>query len=593
LFSELKRRNVIRVVTAYVVVSWLLIQVAETIFPLFGFGDAPARLVVIVLAVGFIPALVLSWAFELTPEGLRRDSEIDRTQSIAPQTGKRLDRIIMVVLALALGFFAFDKFVLGPARDVELAEAARQEGRSEAIVEQYGDKSIAVLPFADLSPEKDQEYFSDGITEELLNLLASVPDLRVISRTSAFSFKDKDLSLGEIAKALDVAYLLEGSVRKQGGQVRITVQLIEAGTDRHLWSENYDRELSNIFAVQDDVATNVLDRLKVSLLNGAPTVRVVDPVAYNLYLQAMHIRRDGSKDATQRSLELFEEAVTIDSTFIDAWLQLSKKYRGLHAHMLITEGEARELEINAINQAVALEPDNPRVLARLSDISSRDGDLASAAAFLNRALGTGSQDIEVLYASAMFLENLLRFEGAAVIWKATLSEDPVYSSIHYRIGFDYVLLHEWEQARQALEAARRLSPQGPGIANLLAYTMIELGDPEAALQWALDEPSPNWHNVALLWAHDALGNKAQADAALAQLMEADPTYAIHWIAAAYATRGELDLAMDYLEQEGTPDNYLRFAPWFDRLHGHPRWEAYLDKAPHSMEELAAIEFVIP
>ncbi len=190
LYHELKRRNVIRVGAAYVVTAWLLIQVSETIFPLFGFDDTPARIVVVVLAIGFIPSLIFAWAFELTPEGLKKDENVDRARPIALDIGKKLDRAIMVVLALALGYFAFDKFVLTPQREaaqrqqqmLEL-EVARQAGRTDALVESYGDKSIAVLPFTDMSPEGDQAYFSDGIAEELLNVLAGINELRVISRS--------------------------------------------------------------------------------------------------------------------------------------------------------------------------------------------------------------------------------------------------------------------------------------------------------------------------------------------------------------------------------------------------------------------------
>jgi adenylate cyclase len=226
LYNELKRRNVLRVGAAYIVTAWLVIQIVETIFPAFGFSDSAVRFVVIVFTIGLVPALILSWAFEITPEGLKKETDVDRTSSITRSTGKQLDRIIMVVLALALGYFAFDKFVLDPARDAdELATAtqeAHQEGRSEALVESYGDKSIAVLPFVNMSSDPEQEYFSDGISEELLNVLSKVPELRVISRSSSFSYKDKDLDIPTIAAQLSVAYILEGSVRKAGNQVRIT-----------------------------------------------------------------------------------------------------------------------------------------------------------------------------------------------------------------------------------------------------------------------------------------------------------------------------------------------------------------------------------
>ena len=187
LYHELKRRNVFRVASAYLAASWLLIEAAETIFPLYGFGDAPARIVVTVLAIGFPLFLVFSWVFELTPEGLKKEKDIDRTAAVTRKSGKQLDRIIIVLLALALGYFAFDKFVLEPARVADIVQETAEQARTDALVESFGDKSIAVLPFANLSADPEQEYFSDGISEELLNLLARIPELRVTSRSSSFS----------------------------------------------------------------------------------------------------------------------------------------------------------------------------------------------------------------------------------------------------------------------------------------------------------------------------------------------------------------------------------------------------------------------
>ena len=325
-FDELKRRNVIRIAIAYVVVAWLLIQVAETIFPLFGFGDAPARAIVIVMAIGFVPALVLAWVFEITPQGLKRDVDVDHNLSIARGTGKRFDRIILVALAVAVAYFAFDKFVLDPERDQANLVVARKEARSHALVESYGDRSIAVLPFVDMSPEKDQEYMSDGIAEELLNLLARVPKLRVISRSSAFAFKGKDIDIPTVAKKLNVAYVLEGSVRKAGQQLRITAQLIEAGTDTHLWSETYDRRLENVFDIQDEISASIIESLKLELLpadypEGSENITNSD--AYNAYL--IGLERMGLR--TQADLEAgrtqFEKAIEIDQDFAAAHVQLA------------------------------------------------------------------------------------------------------------------------------------------------------------------------------------------------------------------------------------------------------------------------------
>lgn len=273
--------------------SWLIIQVIETLFPLFGFSDAAARAVVLILVIGFIPAMIFAWVFELTPEGLKRDTEVDRTTTVSKRTTRRLDGLIILSLVLALGYFAFDKFVLTPqqqAQDLATAtEEARREGRTQALVESYGDKSIAVLPFVNMSSDPEQEYFGDGIAEELLNRLAHIPQLRVISRSSAFSFKGTDIDIPTIARKLNVAHILEGSVRRSGDMIRITAQLIEAGSDTHLWSETFDRPFVDIFVIQDEVAAEVVRQLRITLLDGPPRATRVNPHAYAMYLQALQI----------------------------------------------------------------------------------------------------------------------------------------------------------------------------------------------------------------------------------------------------------------------------------------------------------------
>ncbi len=367
LFNELKRRNVIRVAVAYVVIAWLLIQVAETIFPLFGFDHTPARIVVIVLAIGLIPTVVLAWAFEITPEGLRKDTDVVRDHSIAPDTGKKLDRVILVMLVVALGYFAFDKFVMDPARDQSRVETARQEGRTEALVRSYGDKSIVVLPFVDMSAGKDQEYMSDGIAEELLNLLARIPELRVISRSSAFAFKGKDIDIPAVAQKLNVAYVLEGSVRTAGQQLRITAQLIEARSDTHLWSETYDRKLEDVFEIQDDISAAIIASLKVKLLGGkGPLVGLghsADVDAYDAYLigkERLELRTGEDIEAARAQ---FEKAIEIDPQFAAAHVQLAHTW--LLLEQPIYGGEASDSEdVDAavmahLDRALELAPELP------------------------------------------------------------------------------------------------------------------------------------------------------------------------------------------------------------------------------------------
>jgi len=357
LYHELKRRNVLRVAIAYLAGSWLLVEVAETVFPLYGFDDTPARIVVTLLAIGFPLFLLFSWVFEFTPEGLKLEKDIKREESITPQTGKKLDRVIIVLLALALGYFAFDKFVLDPTRDAELVEETAQQARSDALVESYGDQSIAVLPFVNMSDDAGNEYFSDGISEELLNLLAQIPELRVISRSSSFSFKGKGISIPEVAKQLNVAHVLEGSVRKAGNRVRITAQLIEARSDSHLWSESYDRELDDIFAVQDEIAAAIGAALKVELVLVAgeavlPTViRAANTDAYDAYLRGRELIQHRGWENMEGAVRHFEHSLRLDEGFAPAHAQLAIAtiYYG-------ESKEARQSTIAHLDRAQELEP---------------------------------------------------------------------------------------------------------------------------------------------------------------------------------------------------------------------------------------------
>lgn len=325
-FAELKRRNVLRVAAAYVVAAWLVIQVVETIFPIYGLSDASIRLVIMLLAIGMLPVMVFAWAFEMTPEGLKKEKDFDRSQAVTPRATKTLDRIIMIVLVLALGYFAFDKFILSESREVSIARTARQEGRIEALVQSYGDQSIAVLPFVNMSSDPEQAYFADGISEELLNLLAKIPKLRVTSRSSAFAFRGDDINIPEVAEKLNVAHILEGSVRKAGDQVRITVQLIEARSDTHLWSETYDRPLDDIFAIQDDVAAKVVDQLRITLLGELPKATRANVRAYPLYLQAQQIVKLQLTDEFPKAEAMLKRALDIDPAYVDALVELMELY---------------------------------------------------------------------------------------------------------------------------------------------------------------------------------------------------------------------------------------------------------------------------
>src|SRR5256886_17254896 len=299
-FSELKRRNVIRMAGLYLVGAWLLVQVAGTVLPMFGAPEWLPRSVVILLALGFLPALIFSWVFELTPEGLKRDADVKPEESIAPQTARRMNRTIIVVLMLALAYFAFDKFVLTPKRNAALVAAA-----STPMADAH---SLAVLPFVNMSGDAANEYFSDGISEEILNVLARTPELRVAARTSSFSFKGKTQEIPAIARELNVRMVLEGSVRKQDDRVRITAQLIDAKNGFHVWSETYDRKLQDIFAIQDEIAKAIGNELEVKLVRpaekGKTSAGTRNLAAYDLYLRGIALWQTRRGDALWQALDL-------------------------------------------------------------------------------------------------------------------------------------------------------------------------------------------------------------------------------------------------------------------------------------------------
>jgi TolB-like protein len=296
LVQELNRRNVIRIGILYVVAAWLLLQLTDVLSSLLPVPPWAGPLVIMLLAIGFFPVLIFAWVYEMTPEGLKREADIDRTESVTAGTGRKINTLIVVLLVLAISALAADRLVPETPVFTEVAKI------------QTDDMSIAVLPFADLSAEQDQQYFTDGLSEELLNLLVRVDDLRVASRTSSFAFRDSTLGIPEISRALNVGHILEGSVRKDGARIRITAQLIETSTDRHLWSENFDRELTDIFAIQDEIANAIVQALTGKMGidgNKAITVEAVTENldAYELYLKARELFIKREKPTFARAWE--------------------------------------------------------------------------------------------------------------------------------------------------------------------------------------------------------------------------------------------------------------------------------------------------
>jgi TolB-like protein/Flp pilus assembly protein TadD len=598
LLHELKRRNVFRVGTAYVVVAWLVIQVVETIFPAFGFGIHAVRVVTIGFVIGLIPALVFAWVFELTPEGLKKERDVDRSSSITARTGKALDRFIMVSLALALAYFAFDKFVLSGAREASIAEAARQQGRSESLVESYGDQSIAVLPFVNMSDDPGNEYFSDGISEELLNLLAAIPELRVISRSSAFAFKGEKIDIPEVARKLNVAHILEGSVRKSGNQVRITAQLIDGRSDTHLWSETFDRDLDNIFAIQDEIAETVVSRLKVELLGEAPRIRETDLEAYSLFLKARYLRRQNSTDSLAESEQLLRQTLEIDPTYVPAMDDLITVYINQAHTGDKPYAEGYELARALTLEGQQIEPDSGRMYAQMAWIKTfYDNDLQAAADMFTRALAQLPTDVALMGDTSTFLMTLGRLDEAIAMGKYAVARDPIHPVAQVNLGFMLTNAGRLDEAITTYQSALQLSPEYNGGQFHLAIALMLNGAPEAALGVLTEEPVECYRWLGFALAHHSLGNPAESDRNLSNMLDQQAENLSLYIAQVHAFRDEADRAFEWIDKavaSGHPDlAEIHINILFKNLYDDPRWHALLERLGKAPEQLSTIDFTAP
>ncbi|MCH9027894.1 MAG: tetratricopeptide repeat protein [Proteobacteria bacterium] len=427
LFTELKRRNVFRVAAAYAAIGWLLAEIGGLLFATFEAPGWVMKVYTTLIILGFPLALFLAWAFELTPEGIKREHEVDRSESIVHKTGQKLNNVIIAAIAIAVAFLLFDRFAGQPPEP--LAESA-----SRAAHTQGQAVSIAVLPFINMSPDPNQEYFSDGISEEILNLLVRVEGLSVASRTSAFSFKGQGLSLDEIARELGVDYVLEGSVRKDLDNVRITAQLIDASTDRHLWSETYDRELTSIFAIQDEISGSIVEALRTTLgidIQKITTTRVptTNMDAYEAFLKAreLFMSRDGL--ALRQSLEIYQQAIERDPGFARAWEGLAATYAVLpyytpEGYEVVSLEESNRESTKAARKALELDPALSMPHAVLGIMLSRTDNFEYALRELDTAIELNPRESTAWMWRGMRMAALGYLEGSLEYFREAYRLDP-------------------------------------------------------------------------------------------------------------------------------------------------------------------------
>ncbi|HSG66336.1 MAG TPA: tetratricopeptide repeat protein, partial [Gammaproteobacteria bacterium] len=383
------------------------------------------------------------------------------------------------------------------------------------------ERSVAVLPFADLSQDRDQEYFADGISEELLNLLARIPELKVAARTSSFSFRGKDVAIPEIARQLHVAHVLEGSLRKSGSRVRITAQLIHAADGFHVWSSAYDRELDDIFAIQDEIAADVVRELRITLLRGAPRVRTTDTEAYALYLRAAHLGRRANSEAFVQSDELFRRALAIDPEYAPAWEGLARNYINKAAIGLLSNEEAHSLAREAALKALAIDADYAPAHVQLGWIAmSEENDLAAAARHFERALELDGSDLGVLGNAASLLMSLGRLEEALELQETVVGRDPVNVTSLYILATAQLWAGRFDAAIASYRTVLDLNPDRGGAHYGLGVAFLLAGDAISSLA-EFERERTSWRRIGLPMAYHALGRTADADAAVVELVESD------------------------------------------------------------------------
>jgi TolB-like protein len=461
LFQELKRRNVFKVGVAYVVLSWLLAQVAQLAAETFGAPDWVMKMLVTLLALALPLVLFFAWAYELTPEGLKKEKDVDRSQSITNQTGRKLDFAIIGILAIALGYFIWEsRFEKGSEPFSSDAAADLRAVDSEKRALTPDPKSIAVLPFVNMSPDPEQEYFADGISEEILNALARVEDLKVAGRTSSFAFKGRNQDLTTIGQALRVANILEGSVRKAGNKLRITAQLIKVDDGFHLWSETFDRELDDVFAIQDEISNAILMQLKARLLAGeSPTAdqQQVNPQAYAQYLLAKQRIYERSQASLELAAELLKQAIETDPGFTAAHAQL-----GIATVLLseenygtIPQEQALERARQHLQAALALDTRQAEALAGMGLYhGNRPGGLAEAIDWSERALDADPNQPNASNWLANYYRRSGRIREALAIREKDFARDPLYMPVFSNLVQLYVATGENDKALNVLGELR-------------------------------------------------------------------------------------------------------------------------------------------
>jgi len=465
--TELKRRNVIRIGGAYLVISWLLLQVGDTLFNALNIDQSANSLLLAILVLGFIPTVVFAWVFELTANGIMKQSDIDQNisgkNSITSETATKLNKVTILAVVLLAALILWDRY----SEPMNVQQPPM--GKAELVTGEEQGASIAVMPFADMSSAGDQEYFGDGIAEELLNVLAKAKGLRVAARTSSFKFKNQTVDIKQIGDALNVKTVLEGSIRKSGDQVRITAQLINVADGYHIWSESYDRELKNIFKIQDEIANSIVDTLKVELNLGAKTENIKNVQAYDDYLKGRNIARSPTKANLLKAIDLYNTALELEPDFEKAYSGIASAWIWLEDYGGFTAKEAfPKMEFNA-RKALTLDSTQAEAMMSMGIIYKKVySDPLAAVFFFEQAIKINPSLTEIYTHYADVLNDLGKFESSLEQRRMAIQLDPL--STFYRSRYANALTNSGkiDEAEKEINEIFKIDPND-------AFGLEELG----------------------------------------------------------------------------------------------------------------------
>jgi TolB-like protein/Tfp pilus assembly protein PilF len=575
-FTELKRRNVYKVAVAYAVVGWLVIQVSSTVLPTFHAPEWAMQTLMVLVALGFLIALVIAWAFELTPEGLKRTEDID----LARQAGTKSHGWIYIVIvgaAFSIGLFFIGRYT---ARN----STARQ---SETATVSYPQKSIAVLPLVNTSGDPSNEYFSDGLSEELIAVLAKIPDLKVIGRSSSFLFKGKSGDSGAIGQKLGVANLIEGSVRKQGERVRIVAELINAADGRSIWSETYDRELKDVFAVQEEIAKAVAEQMKVRLLGEKTRSDAVpsnqNPAAHNAILQSDFYFQQQTADSIQKAIRFAQEAVRLDPNYALAYAKLSQAWRQYAASFAVEDAsKAYDEARRAADRAVSLAPDLIEVRMAVGLLAMNPGlDFPAGEKEFRHVLQSSVNNATAKNGLCLSLLAQGRLTEAEETCRQALLLDPLLTNLWFNLGRITVGTGRYKEAEEAFRKGLELQPNASRFHTYLATLDILQNRPAQAMANAQLENEGFWRDYAVALVQQAQGDQSVADAALKNFIAKDSVGGAFQIAVLYAIRKEPDQMFQWLDTAyDTRDSgltQLAVTPFFFPYLHDPRFTALCQK----------------